>query len=104
MIGRRRDAFSSGGAQGLAAMDARGTLVAQRQRPGQLALIRAGCGIGVCQVGIAKRDPNLVRMLGRHFEFKLPTWVVMHEDLRGSTRCKTTFDALVRALSSQGAA
>jgi DNA-binding transcriptional LysR family regulator len=65
---------------------------------GQLALIRAGCGIGVCQVGIAERDPNLVRVLGRHFEFKLPTWVVMHEDLRGSIRCKTTFDALIKGL------
>ena len=71
---------------------------------GQLALIRAGCGIGVCQVGIAERDPNLVRVLSRHFEFKLPTWVVMHEDLRGSIRCKTTFDALVSALSSYRAA
>jgi DNA-binding transcriptional LysR family regulator len=64
---------------------------------GQLALIRAGCGIGVCQVGIAERDPNLVRVLSRQVEFKLPTWVVMHEDLRGSTRCKATFDALVGA-------
>ena len=65
---------------------------------GQLALIRAGCGIGVCQVGIAERDPNLVRVLSRQVEFKLPMWVVMHEDLRGSTRCKATFDALVGAL------
>ena len=64
---------------------------------GQLALIRAGCGIGVCQVGIAERDPNLVRVLSRQVEFKLPMWVVMHEDLRGSTRCKATFDALVGA-------
>ena len=32
---------------------------------GELALIRAGCGIGVCQVGIAKRDPSLVRVLPR---------------------------------------
>jgi DNA-binding transcriptional LysR family regulator len=66
----------------------------------QIALIRAGCGIGACQVGIAERDPNLVRVLSRHAEFKLPTWVVMHEDLRGSARCKATFDALVTALSS----
>ena len=56
---------------------------------GQLALIRAGCGIGVCQVGIAERDPNLVRVLSRQVEFKLPMWVVMHEDLRGSTRCRS---------------
>jgi DNA-binding transcriptional LysR family regulator len=64
---------------------------------GQLALIRAGCGIGVCQVGIAERDPNLVRVLSRQVEFKLPMWVVTHEDLRGSTRCKAAFDALVGA-------
>ena len=48
-------------------------------------------------MGIAERDPNLVRVLSRQVEFKLPTWVVMHEDLRGSTRCKATFDALVGA-------
>ena len=46
----------------------------------------------------------MVRVLSRHFEFKLPTWVVMHVDLRGSARCKTAFDALVRALSSHRAA
>ena len=66
---------------------------------GQLALIRAGCGIGVCQVGIARRDPSLVRVLPRQFELKLETWVTMHEDLRTSPRCKVAFDALVRGLS-----
>ena len=64
----------------------------------QLAMIRAGCGIGVCQVALAKRDPSLVRVLARHLDFKLETWVTMHEDLRGSPRCKVTFDALVKAL------
>ena len=39
----------------------------------QLALIRAGCGIGVCQVGIAKRDAALVRVLPQRFEMKLET-------------------------------
>jgi DNA-binding transcriptional LysR family regulator len=65
----------------------------------QLALIRSGCGIGVCQVAIARRDPSLVRVMRRQFEFKLETWVTMHEDLRNSPRCKVTFDALVRGLT-----
>jgi DNA-binding transcriptional LysR family regulator len=66
----------------------------------QLALIRSACGIGFCQVAIAKRDSALVRVLPRHFELKLETWVTMHEDLRGSPRCKATFDALVKGLTS----
>jgi DNA-binding transcriptional LysR family regulator len=65
----------------------------------QLALIRAGCGIGGCQVGLAKRDPSLVRVLPKQLELKLETWIAMHEDLRGSPRCKVTFDALVKALA-----
>ena len=67
---------------------------------GHLALIRSGCGIGVCQVALAKRDPSLVRVLPRQFQLKLETWVAMHEDLRGSPRCKVTFDALVTGLAS----
>ena len=66
---------------------------------GQLALIRSGCGIGVCQVALARRDPVLVRVLTRQFELKLDTWITMHEDLRSSPRCKVTFDALVKGLA-----
>jgi DNA-binding transcriptional LysR family regulator len=65
----------------------------------QLALIRSGCGIGVCQVALAKRDPSLIRVLARQVELKLETWVTMHEDLRGSPRSKVIFDALVKALA-----
>jgi len=64
-----------------------------------LALIRAGCGIGVCQVALAKRDADLVRVLLK-FELKLETWVTMHEDLRNSPRCRVTFDALVKGLTA----
>src|SRR5262252_7528322 len=53
----------------------------------QLALIRAGCGIGVCQVPLARRDPALVRILPSKFELELETWIAMHEDLRHSLRC-----------------
>jgi DNA-binding transcriptional LysR family regulator len=65
---------------------------------GQLALLRAGAGIGVCQIGLAKRDPNLVRLLADLFSFKLTTWVAMHEGLRNHPRCRATFDALVKGL------
>jgi DNA-binding transcriptional LysR family regulator len=64
----------------------------------QLALIRAGAGIGVCQVALARRDPKLVRLLAGHFALSLEMWVTMHEDLRRSARCKVTFDALYSGL------
>jgi DNA-binding transcriptional LysR family regulator len=65
---------------------------------GQLALIRAGAGIGICQVGLARRNDALVRVMPRTFSMKLETWVTMHEDLRHSPRCRATFDALVDGL------
>jgi DNA-binding transcriptional LysR family regulator len=46
----------------------------------QLAAIRAGFGIGICQVPIAAVDPDLVRVLADGFGADLETWVVMHED------------------------
>jgi len=67
---------------------------------GQLALIRAGCGIGVCQVGLARLYTDLVRVLPLKFESSLDTWVTMHENLRNSSRCKVTFDALVSGLTA----
>jgi DNA-binding transcriptional LysR family regulator len=63
----------------------------------QLALIRSGAGIGACQVPIGRRD-GLVRVLVRQFSMPLDTWIVMHEDLRQSPRCRVTFDALVEGL------
>ncbi|MBC7917526.1 MAG: LysR family transcriptional regulator [Rhodoferax sp.] len=65
---------------------------------GQLALIRAGCGIGVCQVAVAARDPNLVNILPGSIPLALETWLTMHEDLRNNPRCKVTFDALLKGL------
>lgn len=64
----------------------------------QLALIRAGSGIGVCQVPIARRDDSIVRLFPRQFSMQLETWVTMHEDLRNSPSCRVAFDALVRGL------
>lgn len=66
----------------------------------QLGLIRAGAGIGVCQVPLAARAPALVRVLADAFAFPLDTWVTMHEDLRASPRCRVAFDALVAGLEA----
>jgi DNA-binding transcriptional LysR family regulator len=64
----------------------------------QLAAIRAGFGIGMCQVSIARREPTLVRVLEEEVAFHFGLWIVMHEDLRTSLRCRVTFDALVAEL------
>ena len=66
----------------------------------QLAMIRAGCGIGVCQVELARRDPNLVRLFPGDFELSLETFVVMHETMKTTPRCRVTFDALVEGLQA----
>jgi DNA-binding transcriptional LysR family regulator len=64
----------------------------------QLALVRAGAGIGVCQAGIARRDDALVRLFPRQFSLPLEIWITMHQDLRNSPRCRIAFDALVKSL------
>lgn len=65
---------------------------------GQLALIRSGAGIGVCQVALAQADQRLTRVLSKAVAVKLPTWIVMHADLRSSRRCKVVYEALVKGL------
>jgi DNA-binding transcriptional LysR family regulator len=66
----------------------------------QLAAIRAGFGIGVCQLGIARRDPGLVHLLPDSFAFDLDVFVAMHEDLRASRRMRLMFDHLVTSLKA----
>jgi DNA-binding transcriptional LysR family regulator len=64
----------------------------------QLAAVRAGFGIGGCQVPLARADRRLVRVLPEAFRLELDTWIAMHEDLRDSPRCRAVFDALVEGL------
>ncbi|WP_454758618.1 LysR family transcriptional regulator [Caulobacter segnis] len=65
----------------------------------QLAAIRAGLGLGICQVGLAARDPLLERVLPEVFSFDLETFVVTHEDLKDVRRVRLVFDALVSGLT-----
>jgi DNA-binding transcriptional LysR family regulator len=69
----------------------------------QLALIRAGAGIGICQVPIGYRH-KLERLLEPELPWTLKTWITMHQDLRNSPRCRVTFDALVEGLKRHAAA
>jgi hypothetical protein len=62
--------------------------------------MRAACGIGVCQIALARREASLVQVLPQHFALSLATWIVMHEDLRTTPRCKVTFDALINGLAA----
>jgi DNA-binding transcriptional LysR family regulator len=63
----------------------------------QLAMIRASAGIGVCQIGLARKDPRLVQVLPK-IDIPLHTWVAMHENLKTSPRCRAVFSALVEGL------
>ena len=64
----------------------------------QLAAIRAGVGIGVCQIALGRPDPDLVEVLPGLLDFGLETHVVMHESLKTTPRYRATFDALVTGL------
>lgn len=69
----------------------------------QLAAIRAGVGIGVCQDQIAQRE-GLVPILPDAFSFHLPIWICMHETLRGSPRMRLMFDHLAKEFAAYAAA
>jgi DNA-binding transcriptional LysR family regulator len=71
----------------------------------QLATLRAGCGIGICQVPLGARS-GLARVLPQALAFKLPVWLAMHGDLRANRRCRLVFDALAEGLTQyvEGAA
>jgi DNA-binding transcriptional LysR family regulator len=59
--------------------------------------VRCGLGIGFFQIPLAARQPDLVRLLP-DMRVALDTWVVMHENLESSPRCRVAFDALVEGL------
>ncbi len=70
---------------------------------GQLAAIRAGYGIGVCQCALAARDRELVRLLPESFTLGMDTWLAMHEDLRTDRRVRLLFDYLAEAIKTYAA-
>ncbi len=65
-----------------------------------LAAIRAGVGIGICQVGLAQRHGSLIRVLPGQMCIQLDTWLAMHENLRNNPACSTVFSALADGLTA----
>jgi DNA-binding transcriptional LysR family regulator len=69
----------------------------------QLAAVRAGLGIGVCQLPLSRAPVALVRVVPS-FAMHLDAWVTMHEDLRDVRRLRVVFDHLVTALGAYASA
>jgi DNA-binding transcriptional LysR family regulator len=69
----------------------------------QLAALRAGLGIGASQIGLARRNKNLVPVLHSELIFPMEVWLVMHRDLRSSRRIRLTFDHLAAELTDYAA-
>jgi DNA-binding transcriptional LysR family regulator len=68
----------------------------------QLGALRAGLGIGVCQVPLAKRDPDLRRIMPS-FCHELEVWLVSHPSQRGVARMRVALDMLADGLAEYAA-
>lgn len=64
----------------------------------QIAALKAGFGIGGCQVPLAACDPDLVRVLKDEVSFGLDMWLAAHEDLKRHRRVRAVFDHLAAQL------
>jgi DNA-binding transcriptional LysR family regulator len=65
----------------------------------QLSALRAGLGVGVCQLPIAARDAKLRRVLP-DFTHALEIWLVTHPNLRNMRRVRATLDGLASGLAA----
>ena len=64
----------------------------------QIAMGRAGFGIGGNADFVARQDPNLVPVLAEDYGMQTEMWVVMHEGQRGVRRARLMFDHLAASL------
>jgi DNA-binding transcriptional LysR family regulator len=64
----------------------------------QIALLRAGAGIGGMQKQLAAREHALHPVLHHAIRIPLDMWLVMHEDLRSSRRVRVIYDFLAEGL------
>jgi DNA-binding transcriptional LysR family regulator len=61
-------------------------------------LVRAGCGIGIVPMNIARQFPELVQVLPSISIPDLPIWLTAHEALRTSRRVRRVYDMLAEGL------
>ncbi len=66
----------------------------------QLALIRAGCGIGGVQRQLAARDPQLIPIMPEQFLIPMEMWLVTHEDVINTRIIRLLFDHLAGHLKT----
>lgn len=66
----------------------------------QLAMVRAGVGIGGVQMQLAKDNADLVPVMHNTVRFPMEVWLVMHEDLKMSRRVRLLFDHLAEHLGA----
>jgi len=65
----------------------------------QFAALRAGLGIGGCQIAIAARYPELIQLPIKAMMLKLEIWLAMHEAIKSTRRVRLLFDHLNKHLS-----
>ncbi len=63
-------------------------------------LVRAGCGLGVGQVAVAKDDPDIVRLFPDLPIPSLPVWLAAHEALFRTPRVRRVWEALEEGLQA----
>lgn len=68
--------------------------------PAQLAMLRAGYGIGGMQAPLAEQDPEMVPVLPDLLSFDMEMWLAMHERLRNSLAMRLLMDHLASGLSA----
>lgn len=66
----------------------------------QLAALKAGLGIGGCQVTIADATGVLVPVLSGTIAFKLDVWLAMHQDQKSVRPIRLVYDALAEGLAT----
>jgi DNA-binding transcriptional LysR family regulator len=66
----------------------------------QLALLRAGAGIGGMQKQLAAREKDVVPVLPGTVRIPLEMWLVTHEDLRTNRRIRLLYDWLAKGLGA----
>ncbi|MCX7326035.1 MAG: LysR family transcriptional regulator [Hyphomicrobiales bacterium] len=64
----------------------------------QMEALKAGLGIGVIQVAVARRNPDLVPVLAGQIRFSLDVWLAVHEDQRHQPAISATFEGLAEGL------
>jgi DNA-binding transcriptional LysR family regulator len=66
----------------------------------QIALLRAGVGIGGMQRPMARHSPELQPLLHSAFSIPMEIWLVMHEDLQRAQHIRLLFDHLENGLNA----